>query len=137
MPLGPIPITDQILKESADRLELLLQLNDLKRNKLEELQQFNDSMQTDRDLWIKVGREKIEAAEKRIDELLKELHEARVEAVQLKQAQLERTRPEPSRLEIAAIFMAENNPAAYVDECANMCLKMADALIAAAKEGGK
>jgi hypothetical protein len=32
------------------------------------------------------------------------------------------------------MFMAENNPAQYIDECANMCLKMADALIAAAKE---
>lgn len=62
-------------------------------DKLEELQRLNDSMQTDRDLWIKVGREKIQAAEseiatqknlytlslKRIDELLKELHEVRVE----------------------------------------------------------
>jgi hypothetical protein len=38
-----------------------------------------DSMQTDRDLWIKVGREKLEAVEKERDE-------ARAEVAKLKQA---------------------------------------------------
>jgi hypothetical protein len=72
-------VANSAIAEAADRLE--------------ELQRLNDSMQTERDLWIKVGREKLQAAEseiatqknlytfslKRIDELLKELHEMRVE----------------------------------------------------------
>ena len=79
---------------------------------------------------------------KRIDVVLNERDEARAEVEQLKQALhdarlensgqaalLERKRPEPSRLEIAAMLVANG---LYVVKTA---LAEADALIAAAKEG--
>jgi hypothetical protein len=47
-------------------------------DRLEELQRLNDSMQVDRDLWIKVGRKKLQAAEKERDQLHAEV--ARVKA---------------------------------------------------------
>ena len=126
-------------------------------DRLEELQRLNDSMQADRDLWIKVGREKLEAVEKKLTEstnhynaiiieLARERDETCAEVERLKQAlhdarlensgqaaQLERTRPEPSRLEIAAMAMQGLLAhSAYVDNKA--AVEYADALIAAARE---
>jgi len=169
--LGPLgKIMEELVIIAADRLE--------------ELHRLNDSMQVDRDLWIKVGREKLEAVERERDEaraeverlvkernqaqaeimrlqagfevhskFAKERDEARADVERLKQklhdariensgqaAQLERTRPEPSRLEIAAMLMG-----AHVYHLGLMyqegltlrqaCFIEADALIAAAKEG--
>jgi len=47
--------------------------------RLEELQRLNDSMQVDRDLWIKVTREKLEVVQRERDE-------ARAEAIGYKKA---------------------------------------------------
>jgi len=132
-------------------------------DRLEELQRLNESMQVDRDLWIKVGREKLEAVERerdearaeverirkasnkhhlrerddfdgsfkqlyaKIDPLKQALHEARLENSGLA-AQLERTRPDPSRLEIAAIIYAGQQ-----FKSTEIALTTADNLIAAAK----
>lgn len=86
-------------------------------------------------------------------EMRKQRDEARAEVEQLKQvlhdarlensgqaAQLERKRPEPSRLEIAATLVASRfSSTSYVTEIKGTwiqyALKGADALIAAAKEG--
>jgi regulator of replication initiation timing len=63
-----------------------------------------------------------------IDRLKQALHDARLENSG-QSAQLERTRPEPSRLEIAAMFMTSD----FCDD-ESMALQFADQLIAAAKE---
>jgi hypothetical protein len=107
MPLGPL--TEEIHKTAADRLE--------------ELQRESDEARAE------VGR------------LKQKLHEARIENSG-QAAQLERTRPDPSRLEIAAQLMA-----AHVYHLGMMypegltlrqaCFIEADALIAAAREGAK
>ena len=70
-----------------------------------------------------------------VERLKQELHDAGIENSG-QAAQLERTRPEPSRLEIAAMLMAGS--IASPDACALDAvdaLEMADALIAAAREG--
>jgi hypothetical protein len=129
--LGPLGrIMDEIVIVAADRLE--------------ELQRLNDSMQTDRDLWIKVGRKKLEAVEKKLTdstnhyngiiiELARERDEARAEVEQAKT-----TRPEPSPLEIAAMLKAGwfANPDALTrrDDDPKWWIERADELIAAAKE---
>ena len=74
-----------------------------------------------------------------IDPLKQALHEARIENSKLA-AQLERIRPEPSRLEIAAMFKAGwfcnfDNPDALACPRPKWWVEQADALIAAAKEG--
>jgi len=130
-------------------------------DRLEELQRLNDSMQTDRDLWIKVGREKLEAVEKKLTdstnhynaiiiELARERDEARAEVERLKAIEKGRTeigqyklsqqtatRPEPSRLEIAAMLKAgwfANRDADFNATDHKWWIEQADALIAAAKE---
>jgi chromosome segregation ATPase len=166
-------------------------------DRLEELQRLNDSMQVDRHLWIKVGREKLHAAEKERDEALanvevlklnrddwqaqanldavrreqlrQELHDARLEnsgqaaLLDESRAEVERVkkalhnalaeisrlekitpvvsrttvRPEPSRLEIAAMILAAMCGSTYIwAEAESVALKKADALIAAAAKGG-
>jgi DNA repair exonuclease SbcCD ATPase subunit len=86
---------------------------------------------------------------KRIDAVIKERDEARAEVERLKQAlhdarlensgqaaQLERTRPAPSRLEIAAMAMqAFIGTSAFIMDIPKHSLEYADALIAASNEG--
>jgi hypothetical protein len=136
-------------------------------DRLEELQRLNDSMQTDRDLWIKVGREKLEVVEKECDqfraeikrvlagfevhskfakerddaraevERLKAIEKGRTEIGQYKLSQQTATRPEPSRLEIAAMLKAgwfANRDADFNATDQKWWIEQADALIAAAKE---
>jgi hypothetical protein len=90
-------------------------------DRLEELQR----LQTDRDLMILVGRRYARVVEKERDE-------ARAEVERLKADK--QTRPEPSRLEIAAMvmqgFIADGNWNIII---AARSLEYADALIAAAK----
>ena len=126
----------------ADGIKLLY----LAADRLEELQRLNDSMQTDRDLWIKVGREKLEAVEKKLTdstnhynaiiiELARERDETCAEVERLKaELQCKQTRPEPSRLEIAAQFMVGSFLGAGEKITNKQAFKMADALIAAARE---
>ena len=101
--LGPLgKIMEELVIVAADRLE--------------ELQRLNESMQVDRDLWIKVGREKLEAA-----------YATGVLPV----------RPDPSRLEIAAMLKAgwfANGDADFNATDHGWWIEQADALIAAAKE---
>ena len=138
-------------------------------DKLEQLQRLNDSMQTDRDLWIKVGREKLEAVEKKLTdstnhynaiiiELARERDEtcAEVERLKLQNDQLRQgwsnsiiegeaegyvtqsIRPEPSRLEIAAMLKAgwfANRAPDFNATDDKWWIEQADALIAAAREG--
>jgi hypothetical protein len=156
-------------------------------DRLDELQRLNDSMQIDRDLWIKVGREKLKVVEKERDEARAEVErlkkcceegdksyqrerEAHAECRRdlamaldkvenqeeiyrnlyyergLLQSEVqhlnhigestEMTRPEPSRLEIAAMamqgFIASSG---FIIDIPKTSLDYADALIAAAKEG--
>ena len=111
----------------ADGIKLLY----LAADRLEELQRLNDSMQTDRDLWIKVGREKLEAVEKERDEACAEVERLKAEL------QCKQTRPEPSRLEIAAMFKAgwfANPDVDFYATDHKWWIEQADALIAAAKE---
>jgi len=85
------------------------------------------------------ARAEYEAATKHynkiIDKLRLELHDARLENSG-QAALLERKRPEPSRLEIAALLMAHSWPhdGVYNIIC-KKALEQAEALIAAAKEG--
>ena len=116
-------------------------------DKLEELQRLNDSMQTDRDLWIKVGREKLEAVEKErdqarveVEQLKAELHDT-IESYKLNNLQPKAIRPEPSRLEIAAMLYASGIVAGRIAidfdpdiMGTNEVMTHTDALIAAAKE---
>jgi uncharacterized coiled-coil DUF342 family protein len=85
---------------------------------------------------------------KRIDVVLNERDEARAEVEQLKQvlhdarlensgqaAQLERTRPEPSRLDIAAMLLQGMTACSHLwGDPENTALRKADALIKAARE---
>jgi hypothetical protein len=137
---------DKILNQAADRLE--------------ELQRMNESMQVDRELWIKVGREKLESISRQMIEergqAIKERDEARAEVEFHKEAhakcrqylataldkvenqRTEMTRPEPSRLEIAAMLKAgwfANRDADFNATDHKWWIEQADALIAAAKEG--
>jgi len=70
-----------------------------------------------------------------VEQLKQALHDARLENSG-QAALLERKRPEPSRLEIAALLMAHSWPhdGVYNIIC-KKALEQADALIAAAKEG--
>jgi len=152
MPLGPQIAT--LVNVAADRLE--------------ELQRLNDSMQVDRDLWIKVGREKLKAIEMERDEaraawqvqrankntladlavaieqrdearadverLKAELHDT-IDSYKLNNLQPKTTRPEPSRLEIAAMAMQGFiTSSGFIIDLPKNSLEYADALIAAAKE---
>ena len=112
-------------------------------DRLEELQRMNDSMQVDRELWIKVGREKLEQAIKERDEALaeverlkRELHDT-IDSYKLNNLQPKTTRPEPSRLEIAAMLKAgwfANRDADFNATDHKWWVEQADALIAAARE---
>jgi len=118
-------------------------------DRLEDLQRLNDSMQADRDLWIKVGREKLEAVEKKLTdstnhynaiiiELARERDETCAEVERLKaELQCKQTRPEPSRLEIAAMLKAgwfANGDVDFYATDHKWWIEQADALIAAARE---
>jgi hypothetical protein len=72
---------------------------------------------------------------KELEQLKQALHDARLENSG-QAALLERKRPEPSRLEIAALLMAHSWPhdGVYSIIC-KKALDQADALITAAKEG--
>jgi len=120
--LGPLgKIMEELVIVAADRLE--------------ELQRANQNALADLALMINERDE----ARAEVERLKQKLHDARIENSG-QAAQLERTRPEPSRLEIAAMLMA-----AHVYHLGMMypegltltqaCLNEADALIAAAKEG--
>jgi len=81
----------------------------------------------------------LDAAEAKVEQLKQALHDARLENSR-QAALLERTRPEPSRLEIAAMLVASRfSSTLYVTEVKGTWIKYAlegaDALIAAAKEG--
>jgi len=128
--LGPLgKIMEELVIVAADRLE--------------ELQRMNDSMQVDRELWIKVGREKLEQAIKERDEALaeverlkRELHDT-IDSYKLNNLQPKTTRPEPSRLEIAAMLKAgwfANRDADFNATDHKWWVEQADALIAAARE---
>jgi hypothetical protein len=127
-------------------------------DRLEELQRLNDSMQTDRDLWIKVGREKLESIESERDEARAEVErlkdkienqeeisrdlyyergllQSEVQYLKHIGGSTEMVRLEPSRLEIAAQFMVGSFLGAGEKITNKQSLKMADALILAAKEG--
>ena len=157
-----------------------IKLMDIAADRLVELQRLNDSMQVDRDLWVKVGREKLQAAEKERDQLYAEVERIKTE---LAQAISERTphdygllagqrndyrerlgaackhvfeleekvkllttnltaavalvRPEPSRLEIAAMLKAgwfANRDADFNATDHGWWIEQADELIAAEKE---
>jgi hypothetical protein len=98
---------------------------DLAADRLEELQRLNDSMQVDRDLWIKVGREKLQAAEKERDEALAEVEQLKAYP----------TRPEPSRLEIAAMFFQGMRASGCIwGDPEKVALEDADKLIKRAQE---
>jgi chromosome segregation ATPase len=124
-------------------------------DRLEELQRLNDSMQVDRDLWIKVGREKLQAAEKERDQLHAEVErvkacceqgdkmlqgskQERDEALaEVEQLKAYPTRLEPSRLEIAAMLKAgwfANRDADFNATDHKWWVEQADALIAAARK---
>jgi len=138
--------------------------------RLEELQWLNESMQTDCDLWVKVGREKLETVqfllerkeihskdwENQARQAKKERDEARAEVERLKTENqrlknlvgemieeeaegrdTSLTRPEPSRLEIAAMLKAgwfANRDADFNAADHGWWVEQADALIAAARE---
>ncbi len=77
----------------------------------------------------------LDAAEAKVEQLKQALHDARLKnGVQA--ALLEQKRPEPSRLEIAAMvmqgFLSSNG---FQIDVPKLSLTYADALIAAAKEG--
>jgi hypothetical protein len=103
----------------------------------QEIIELNNSMQTDRDearssanRW-KADAERFaeqrNAARAEVERLKQARHDARLENSG-QAAQLERTRPEPSRLEIAVQFLTHNEIAVET------ALQWADALIEAAKE---
>jgi long-subunit acyl-CoA synthetase (AMP-forming) len=85
----------------------------------------------------KAASKKIESLEKDLAQAISALHDARLE--NSGQAMLlERKRPEPSRLEIAAMTLAARSTSTFFQEPnseARHALAAADALIAAAKEG--
>jgi uncharacterized coiled-coil DUF342 family protein len=113
-----------ILKEEAQEMR---KQRDEARDKAEENHWRAKAVAGERDI-----------AFKEVEQLKQALHDARLENSG-QAAQLERKRPEPSRLEIAALIYAafagaqcdkeKVNPTAYV------AVKCADELIAAAKEG--
>jgi hypothetical protein len=124
---------DKILNQAADRLE--------------ELQRQNDLTQHDQMLWKREQEAHVECrgdlalmiaerdgARAEVGRLTQALHDARIENSG-QAAQLERTRPEPSRLEIAAQFMVGSFLGAGEKITNKQAFKMADALILAAKEG--
>lgn len=88
---------------------------------LDEMNQRRDKCAHQRDI-----------ARAEVERLTQALHDARIENSG-QAALLERTRPEPSRLEIAAMFLCNAKiPTTYQD-----ALEVADKLIAAAKEEAK
>jgi len=121
------PLSAATYKAAADRLE--------------ELQRLNDSMQVDRDLWIKVGREKLEATENERNEARAEVERLKETAAAYEQATVKQSltvRLDPSRLEIAAMLKAgwfANRDADFNATDHKWWIEQADALIAAAKEG--
>jgi chromosome segregation ATPase len=78
--------------------------------------------------------EERDAAHAEVEQLKQALHDARLENSG-QAAQLEQKRPEPSRLEIAAQFMVGSFLGAGEKITNKQAFKMADALIAAAREG--
>jgi len=84
----------------------------------------------------KTASKKIESLEKDLAQSISALHDARLENSG-QAALLERKRPEPSRLEIAAMAMQGMLAASgyEVSRLASGALHYTDALIAAAKEG--
>jgi hypothetical protein len=73
------PDTEQIIEAlRAGAWAAEIKLMDIAADRLEELQRLNDSMQVDRDLWMKVERKKLQTAEKERDQLHAEV--ARVKA---------------------------------------------------------
>jgi hypothetical protein len=136
MPLGPQIAT--LVNVAADRLEELQRQNDLTQHD-QLLWKLEQEAHTEcrRDLALMIAERDKTRAE--VERLNQKLHEARIENSG-QAAQLERTRPDPSRLEIAARLMA-----AHVYHLGMMypegltlrqaCFIEADALIAAAREG--
>jgi hypothetical protein len=85
---------------------------------------------------MKAAIKERDEARAEVETLKQALHDARLENSG-QAAQLERTRPEPSRLEIAAMLKAGwiNPDPKYPDNDPYWWLQQADELIAAAKEG--
>ncbi len=95
-----------------------------------------ERLTNERDEWKKSAFEITQQANKTRDELTAERDEARAEVERLKDhipAATKMIRPEPSRLEIAAMFMARPE----WGYTAGQALKVADLLIAAAKGGAE
>jgi uncharacterized protein YlxW (UPF0749 family) len=117
---------------SIERLQVdfdaVVERSDIARADLEKVVGYNTKLQKERD-----------KAHAEVEQLKQALHDARLENSG-QAAQLERKRPEPSRLEIAATLVASRfSSTLYVTEVKGTWIKYAlegaDALIAAAKEG--
>jgi hypothetical protein len=92
----------------------------------------------DESIFERLGRvtKERDAAVAEAKELKKALHDAWTDIAQQNHKSRQQIRPEPSRLEIAALLMAHSWPhdGVYSIIC-KKALDQADALIAAAKEG--
>jgi hypothetical protein len=129
---SPDDIPATCLREAADRLECLARERDTEQkradghydNYCQVLKQI-DQIANQRDkAWDEIKR------------LKTELHKT-IQLDKLSNLEPKTTRPEPSRLEIAAMIMAANVMADAGENCAlnaEWSLQSADALIAAAKE---
>jgi DNA repair exonuclease SbcCD ATPase subunit len=131
MPLGPQIAT--LVTAAADRLEELQRERNEARAEVERIRKAsNEHHIRERDDFD--GEFKRLYA--KIDPLKQALHEARIENSGLA-AQLERIRPDPSRLEIAAMLKAgwfANRDADFSVTDHKWWVEQADSLIAAAKE---
>ena len=127
MPLGPQIAT--LVNVAADRLEELQRERDDARAEVERLSKELEDSTNHYNRIHDVLRAEVER-------LKQELHDARIENSG-QAAQLERTRPDPSRLEIAAMLLVHGWADRSVEQDAKLtgwALAAADALIAAARE---
>jgi len=133
-------------------------------DRLEELQRLNESMQVDRDLWIKVERDEARAEVERLNleltEAIRERNKTVADLIDqrdnaktthadelstqmltlisgMNAANAPQIRPDPSRLEIAAMLKAgwfANRDADFAATDHKWWIEQADALIATARE---
>ena len=126
MPLGPT--LSGLISDAADRLEELQRECD---EAFTEIRRLTKNLEDSTNHYNRIH----DLLRAEVERLKQALHDARLENSG-QAAQLERTRPEPSRLEIAAmIYSARTTNADLVN--ITQCFKEADALIAVAREEGK
>jgi len=127
-----------LYNQLLERLDRVTTERDEARDEVERLKEEVQNVNNRYEVALVGQRQKREQRDKaraEVEQLKQALHDARLENSG-QAALLERKRPEPSRLEIAALLMAHSWPhdGVYNIIC-KKALDQADALIAAAKEG--